>query len=91
MNLIGTNADSSGMYKMFLDGDELVTFNGVDSDSLEETARQKLVPAPGFVAESEDDWYVYGTDGHTCDIHFEGENARIDGATYELVDENPWS
>lgn len=90
MELIGSNLDSSGIYRMYLDGNALVTLNGPTEDTLEETARQTLVPAPTFTVEDEDDWYTYGTGGHTCDVHFEGEHARIDGETYELVDTDPF-
>lgn len=86
MELTGTNFDSSGLYKMYLDGDTLVTYNGSNDDDLEEIARQTLVPEHTFESESEEDWYVYGTAGHTCDIHSESDYARIDGVTYHLVD-----
>lgn len=85
MELIGTNFDSSGLYKIYLDGNTLVTLNGGDENDLEEIARQELTPAPDFTAGSEEDWYVYGTNGHTCDIHYEEDYARIDGTTYSLT------
>jgi hypothetical protein len=85
MELIGTNFDSSGLYKIYLEGSTLITFNGGDETSLEEIGRQVLTPAPDFNAGSEDDWYVYGTNGHTCDIHHDVDAARIDGTVYALV------
>ncbi|RFA11813.1 hypothetical protein B7R22_17635 [Subtercola boreus] len=85
MELIGTNFDSSGLYKIYLDGSTLVTFNGSDENSLEEIGRQDLTAAPDFTAASDEDWYVYGTNGHTCDIHSEEDYARIDGTIYTLT------
>jgi hypothetical protein len=84
MELIGTNVDSSGYYKMYLDGDDLVTFTGSDEDSVEEMGRQRLVPAPDF-SSPEDEWSTYGANGHTCDIHYLGDYGRIDGVIYELI------
>ncbi|QHC65086.1 hypothetical protein GSU69_19730 (plasmid) [Rathayibacter festucae] len=86
MELIGTNVDSSGYYKMYLDGQAMVTYTGSDEDSVEELVRQNLVPAPDFTAPA-DEWYLYGANGHVCDVHYEGDHARIDGATYELIAE----
>jgi len=40
---------------------------------------------PGFEADA-DEWYAYGTGGRICDIHIDGEHARIDGVTYALRD-----
>lgn len=85
MELVGSNFDSSGLYRIYVDGDALVTLNGASEDTLEETARQLLVPAPEFVADHDDDWYNYGVDGHVCDIHMYGDHARIDGTTYKLT------
>lgn len=86
MELIGTNVDSSGYYKMYLDGQTLVTYIGSDEDSVEELVRQNLVPAPDFTA-PEDEWAPYGANGHVCDIHYLGDYGRIDGITYELIAE----
>ena len=83
MDLVGNNFDSSGLYAMYLDDGVLVTYTGSSESSLEETARQRLVPAPDFAADPAE-WYVYGVEGHTCDVHVDGEHARIDGATYAL-------
>lgn len=84
MVLIGANSDSSGFYRMFLNGDLLITMIGSSPEGLEESGRQRLVPAPDFIAPSEDSWYNYGTEGHICDIDEYGEYARIDGSTYAL-------
>jgi hypothetical protein len=86
MELIGINVDSSGLYKMYRDGDVLVTWHGSDEENLEEIARQTLIPDMNFEAASEDDWAAYGIDGRTCEIHSdEFEHARIDGNIYQLV------
>jgi hypothetical protein len=87
MELIGMNFDSSGLYKMYRDGDVFVTFNGSDENSLEEIARQTLIPDESFQFPSEDDWAIYGVDGHTYDVHSgDGDHARIDGDVYQLLD-----
>ena len=87
LELIGINLDSSGLYKMYRDRDVLVTFNGSDENTLEEIARQALVLDVSFEAVSEEDWSVYGVEGHTCEIHSgDGDYARIDGNIYQLVD-----
>ncbi|PTL73225.1 hypothetical protein C1I63_10435 [Rathayibacter caricis DSM 15933] len=88
MELIGTNSDGSGDFSMYLDGETLRTFIAVDGE-LEESARQELAPAPGFESAKED-WYVYGSNGHSCDIHVDGEHARVDGSTYLLVNRTDW-
>jgi hypothetical protein len=49
-------------------------------------AATTLIPAPDFTA-PEDEWYVYGANGHVCDVHYDGDHARIGGASYELVAE----
>jgi hypothetical protein len=85
MHLIGTNFDGSGHYAVYRDGDVLITHIGPspDLEQAEELGRQTLIPAPEF-APDEDEWNRYGHEQHTCDIHFEGGYARIDGATYRL-------
>lgn len=84
MELIGINEDGSGLYRIYRDGDFLVTHTGGSENEMFELARQPLTAASEYSADSEDDWYRYGTDGHACDIHFEAPYARIDGVTFEL-------
>ncbi len=88
MQLIGKNSDGSGDFTIYLNGETLHTFIDVDGKP-EESARQDLTPAPDFES-SADDWYIYGSDGHVCDIHVDGTHARVDGITYELVNRNDW-
>lgn len=84
MEFIGENVDGSGSYRMYLDGDALVTQSSNGGGEFWELARQGLSPAPDFVADSEDDWYEYGVAGHQCDVHYEAPYARIDGTVYAL-------
>lgn len=62
----------------------MLTYTGTSEEKLFELARQSLLPADAYSAQSEDDWYRYGTAGHQCDVHFEAPFVRIDGVTYEL-------
>lgn len=90
MDLIGTNTDSSGLYRMYLDGADFVTHTSNGGGDFVELARQPLSPAPEYEADSDDDWYAYGTDGHQCDVHYSDPYARIDGAVYKLgPDQDP--
>lgn len=85
MELIGTNRDSSGTYRMYREAGALITVNGEGSDD-EYRVQQHLVPAPNFTAD-DDDWYPYGTEGQRCDIHVDGEHARLVDGIFELVDD----
>lgn len=88
VQLIGKNSDGSGDFTIYLDGETLRTFIDVDGKS-EESARQDLVPAPDFESANEN-WYIYGSNGRTCDIHIDGEHARVDGLTYRLTSRTDW-
>lgn len=85
MELIGTNHDSSGAYRIYRDPDALITVNGEGSAD-EYRVRQRLVPASNFTAEDED-WYPYGTEGQRCDIHVDGEHARLGDGVFQLIDD----
>lgn len=84
MELIGKNADTSGLYRIYRDGDVMVTYTGSSEVELFELARQSLITNGTYTAQAEDDWYTYGTNEHQCDVHFEDPFVRIDGVTYEL-------
>ncbi|WP_271986572.1 hypothetical protein [Pseudoclavibacter terrae] len=84
MELIGKNADSSGLYRIYRDKGAMVTYTGSSEDELFELARQPLIANDTYTAQSENDWSTYGTNDHQCDVHFQDPFVRIDGVTYEL-------
>jgi len=86
VELIGINLDSSGLYEIYRDGDVFIIFHGDDATA-EEIARQTLRLDSSFEVGSEEDWSLYGSNGHTWDIDTEeNDHARIDGVAYRLID-----